>query len=96
MVQDYFGGILLHCKHHNHYWNQLLDGTEIDLSRSQFLKSDKIFADEVRTRNYILNSEHAKEVATLVRYRLLKKRVWRLYHMDNDKYVLIPLMQEKL
>lgn len=85
IVQDYFGGELLFCKHHNHYWNRLSDGREIDLTRSQFDKTITICLDEIKPREYVLESESAKKAATLERYILLKHRINSLLNKKEKK-----------
>ncbi|MCD6381879.1 MAG: hypothetical protein J7L43_02785 [Candidatus Aenigmarchaeota archaeon] len=75
VVQDYFGGKLLYCRHYHHYWNMLPDGREVDFTRGQFPKDVKICFDEIRDRNYLLNSEGSKRARTPERYRILKSRV---------------------
>ena len=78
VVQDYFGGELLYCKHHNHYWNRLPNRREIDLTRSQFENKVTPCADTIASREYILESESAKKAITSERYILLKKRVAKI------------------
>jgi len=73
IIQDYFDGELLYCKHFNHYWNRLPDNSEIDLTHQQFSKNTYICFDEMKTRNYVLKSEFAKKMHTLRRYKLLKE-----------------------
>lgn len=75
IVQDYFGGKILYCKHFHHYWNQLPNGEEIDLTRSQFGNEVKLCVDAIVSREEILESDSAKKVKTLERYLLLKNRV---------------------
>ncbi|GAH68216.1 unnamed protein product, partial [marine sediment metagenome] len=75
IVQDYFGGELLYCKHYHHYWNRLPDGQEIDLTRSQFKEAVTVCADEIKSRVYVLESDSAKQGATLKRYTLLENQV---------------------
>jgi hypothetical protein len=74
VVQDYFGGDLLYCKHNHHYWNRLPDGKEVDFTREQF--QDVIICfDEIKLREYVLEGKSAKNAKTLERYRILKQRV---------------------
>lgn len=75
IVQDYFDGELLYCKHYHHYWNRLPDGQEIDLTRSQFKEAVTVCADEIKSRVHVLESDSAKQAATLKRYTLLKNQV---------------------
>lgn len=75
IVQDYFGGELLYCKHHNHYWNRLPDGKEIDLTRSQFTKNTSVCLDDIIPREYILEIGSTKKENTLQRYILLRHRI---------------------
>ncbi len=75
IVQDYYGGKLLYCEHNHHYWNKLPNGKKVDLSESQFKHGVIICEDEVRTREYVLNSKGAKKANTPARYQILKQRV---------------------
>lgn len=72
IVQDYFGGSLMRAEvgKGSHYWNQLPDGTEIDLTKIQFPKDIIILRGETRTREYVLSYPD-----TVKRYKLLKQRV---------------------
>ena len=85
LLNDYFGGeivwseaILPNGQFISHYFN-LIDGKEIDLTRSQFpegtfippgVKKNKNFTT---TREYILSNENTKK-----RYELLKERTKKL------------------
>jgi hypothetical protein len=73
VVQDYLGGDLMRCEVEgtSHYWN-LVDGVEIDLTRSQF----NHFLPRhiaVRSRDYVLSSPD-----TMRRYETLRARVARI------------------
>lgn len=72
IVQDEFGGELKRATVNgiSHYWNHLLSGEEIDLTRNQF--GDDFHLDDLpatRTREYVLSYP-----ATVQRYRVLKTR----------------------
>ena len=77
VVQDYFGGELLRCEMtdgDSHYWNELPDCSEADLTSEQFdfiepqpLKETK----EIRTREYVLSYPE-----TVKRYEILSNRVY--------------------
>lgn len=75
IVQDFFGGELLFCDHQNHAWNKLPDGTEIDLTQSQFPSEIILCFDGVMDRQEFLYSEAALNAETLVRYLDLKRKV---------------------
>jgi hypothetical protein len=75
IVQDFFGGDILFCDHQNHAWNKLPDGTEIDLTRSQFPSDIMLCSDGVIDRQGFLYGEAALNAKTLVRYLDLKRRV---------------------
>ncbi|MBB2988137.1 YunG family protein [Terracoccus luteus] len=71
VVQDALGGDLerVTVDGQSHYYNRLLDGTELDLTRDQFA----VWAPttpETRTREYVLSY-----APTTSRYELLKARV---------------------
>lgn len=86
VVQDLFGGKILYCKHYNHYWNQLPNGKEIDLTRSQFKNKVRLCVDGIVSREFILESESSKKVATLERYLLLKNRVNKIIKQKGAFY----------
>lgn len=92
VVQDYFGGKLLYCKHQHHYWNKISSGEEVDFTRDQFPEGAKICLDEIKERKYLLNSESSKKAQTPQRYEILKERV------DNEikKNVLVKYYQKFL
>nr|MBA4404890.1 hypothetical protein [Nanoarchaeum sp.] len=75
VVQDYLGGEILSCSHAHHYWNRLTNGQEVDLTKEQFPAGTQICLDEIKTREYILDSPSAIKATTPERYLLLKKRV---------------------
>lgn len=80
IVQDFFGGKLIRAAVNelgvrSHYWNQLSDGREIDLTKGQFPKDfyeriKKHSPKETRSRKYVLSYPE-----TAKRYKLLKGRV---------------------
>lgn len=80
IAQDYFGGNLIRAAVHepgcsSHYWNELSDGTEIDLTKDQFSENFNAFIkrhclQELKTREYVLSYPD-----TVKRYNLLKQRV---------------------
>lgn len=75
IVKDYFGGSAIRAftKTGTHYWNLLLDGTEVDLTRKQFANN------VVFCKKAIINVSKEEEFSfspdTARRYKLLKKRV---------------------
>lgn len=80
IVQDYCGGNLLRAFFdiiHNekilnvsHYWNQLLDGSEVDLTREQFAENTIVPTGTIKERSYVLSYPD-----TVRRYEILKPRV---------------------
>jgi len=84
IVHDYFGGELLYCKHHHHYWNRLPDNNEIDLTRCQFPKDIKICIDEVKQRGFNLKNKYDKEAKTLKRYKILKRQVENILKQKEE------------
>ncbi len=80
IVQDYFGGNLIRATVNErgcstHYWNQLPDVTEIDLTQDQFSENFNAFIkrhclQELKTREYVLSYP-----STAKRYEILKQRV---------------------
>jgi hypothetical protein len=75
VVQDFVGGKIVKDCDHDHYWNILDDGMEVDLSREQFNESMKLRANQNRHRDYMLESARSIEARTPERYELLKERV---------------------
>ena len=71
IVQDVYGGNLVRgmCGDASHYWNELPDGTEVDLTRQQF-GGKELVRDEYRTREYVL-----QDPLTRSRYILLKQKM---------------------
>lgn len=71
VIQDFLGGELLRTEVDgvSHYWNRLADGSEVDLTRSQF---EQFVPAEIQTRPraYVLLYPD-----TCRRYRLLRNRV---------------------
>lgn len=81
VVQDYYGGklvrghVIVDERHISHYWNELPDGTTVDLTRQQFAEPLELVNDGYRERDYVLN---AMGSTTKERYEVLKLRVDRL------------------
>jgi hypothetical protein len=71
VVQDELGGELLRTTVNgvSHYFNRLPDGSELDLTRTQFAAWEPT-AIETRSREYVLSFP-----ATRARYELLRARV---------------------
>ena len=75
IVNDYFGGEILKAKFGEgtgHFWN-LINNKEIDLTRSQFDKSEVIPKPTIHSREEI--EKNPKYVKYNQRYLILKKRV---------------------
>lgn len=71
IVNDYFGGEIIKGKLSNginHYWN-LIDGKEIDLTKSQFNEEPNISFRKIFSRNQLTEN---------YRYTLLKKKISEL------------------
>lgn len=83
VVQDYKGGDLAYCSHHQHYWNILPDGRDFDLTRSQFREGTKFCVDNIRSREDLLTSPTAIAAGVPERYLILKKRVEKI--LENYK-----------
>ena len=75
VVQDYLGGELLYCQHNHHYWNRLPNQEEVDFTRIQFPAGTVVCLDDIKSRDYVLNSESAIKAITPQRHELLKSRV---------------------
>jgi len=75
VVQDYFGGDIVYCMHKSHYWNRLPDGTEIDLTRSQFAEGTLFCCDGIDQRGYLLEGDMPRYVGTPIGYAHLKSKV---------------------
>ena len=77
-VQNLVGGDLMRTVvegHGSHYYNRLLDGTEIDLTRDQFPEGTEVPPGKVADRQAVLFSERAQSAQTRERYELL---LWRI------------------
>lgn len=83
VIQDLFGGEIVYCKHLHHYWNKLPDGTELDLTREQFGEDANPCPDGIAQREYLLESERAKEAQTPQRYQLLKHKLNEIINEKN-------------
>jgi hypothetical protein len=75
VVQDYLGGKLLYCQHNHHYWNRLPNQEEVDFTRIQFPSGTVLCLDDIKSREYVLESEAAVKATTPQRYHQLKERV---------------------
>lgn len=79
IVQDYFDGKLLRIEAFvvgksetiSHYYNELPDGTIIDLTRKQFPKGTMYSPPQERSREYVLDPKFT----TRKRYQLLRRRL---------------------
>lgn len=82
LINDLFGGEIVSNTKYHHYFNILEDGTEIDLTREQW--ADVVIeGHEPSTRDYILFSDRGREVQTLERYQLLRKKIEKeMLHID--------------
>lgn len=79
VVQDILGGKIVKDPDNDHFWNVLDDGAEVDLTRSQFPIGVVLTAKLERTREYMLESDRAKEANTPERYTILRERVRKLF-----------------
>lgn len=72
IVQDYFGGDIVYCKHLKHFWNRLPDGTMLDLTRHQYTEDiqKKICLDGKKSRKSLLRVKNIQK-----RYELLKEKI---------------------
>jgi hypothetical protein len=86
IVQDFFGGELIFCSHQNHFWNRLLDGKEIDLTRGRFPKGTKLCIDQVFQRHEILQGEAAEKAKTEERYISLLNEFLYMLRSEGDRY----------
>lgn len=75
VVQENLGGKIAFNKNRDHFWNILPEGKHIDLTRRQFKDKAKMEVDSYVPRNELLHSKSAEQQKTLLRYRILKKRV---------------------
>ena len=75
VVQDYFGGEILHCDLYNHDWNLVPGMGELDLARECFPEGTEVCVEEKRTREILLTSPKTVAAGTPGRYALFKSRV---------------------
>jgi hypothetical protein len=71
IIQDYFGGKIIHDKKNKHYWNEFEDGTIMDATRHQFPINTSFQKDEYIEREKLFNPK----ARTKERYEILKQRV---------------------
>ena len=75
VVQDLYGGAIVHDQEKGQYWNLLPDGSQHDFTRSQY-DDDRIFEPTTtRTRERVLFSTKAREIQTLERYEIFRTKV---------------------
>ena len=84
VLNDFLGGKIAYNRQFKHYWNILDNGDVIDLTKEQFNTCD-FPIDGITSRDYLLNSERAREANTQERYALLKKRVEKLLLVEPVK-----------
>lgn len=72
IVQDIFGGELISSRDGSHFWNELPDGSQQDLSRKQFKSLIDFKEYRYVTRNEILDSKGANLANTRRRYLKLR------------------------
>jgi hypothetical protein len=75
LIQEILGGDLMRCVvdgFGSHYFNRLPDGTIVDLTRRQFPEGTVVPDGEPRDREYVLDSEPARNAQTPERYDLLR------------------------
>lgn len=75
LLQELLGGVILHNRQNYHYWNKLDDGREIDMTLEQFGGIESMESDGEVSRDYLLNSDKAREARTFDRLQILKARV---------------------
>jgi len=78
VLQDLLGGVILYCAHFRHYWNQLPDGRQVDLTIEDLEEYITPCVDKVLTKEQILNDETSKISRIPERYNLLKGRILKL------------------
>lgn len=80
IVQDYFGGEILHVKIEvdgvfgSHHWNRLPDGTEIDLTRRYLPENTIIPTGKVRARS-VLERALPSLPEVVKKYEILKTKI---------------------
>lgn len=85
VVQDYLGGQLARSETLAHVWNILQDGSEVDLSRSQFPNGLKIEKEYIILREEVLYGNRGKKAKVAERYELLKERVSKKLGESNSE-----------
>lgn len=73
-IQEKCGGQILYNQDYDHYWNQLPDGNELDLTKDQFSFKKNLKGSPVKPE-VILTSPNARRFRTSFRFSLLKRRV---------------------
>lgn len=75
IIYDLYGGRLIYDKDNFHIWNELPDGSQQDLSRSQFQEKRIFTIYKYKTKDEVLYDENGQRTQIVKRYQLLKKRV---------------------
>lgn len=84
VVQDYLGGKILKARFDDgvaHFWN-IVDGKEVDLTRSQFDDKEEIPEPVVVERKDLEHNSMYKEYNK--RYEILKERVKRFIEKNQE------------
>jgi len=72
VIQDLFGGKLVSNTDGSHFWNELPDGSQQDLSRKQFKDLRDFKEHKYVTRDQVLDGKGARLADTRKRYLRLK------------------------
>lgn len=75
IIYDLYGGRLIYDQTNFHIWNELPDGSQQDLSRSQFQKGTVLTIYQYKTPAEVLYDENGQRTQIVKRYQLLKKCV---------------------
>ena len=65
----------------SHYWIRLPDGTEVDMTLTQFPEGTIIPKGELRTLDYLLDSDRAKTARTRERMDLLSEKLDEIFEV---------------
>ncbi len=76
LVQELYGGVILYDKSKYHLWNELSDGAQIDLTRTQFQEPVDITIYKRKTREEVLNDENGIRTNIATRYAMIREAVF--------------------
>ena len=77
IVNDYFGGKIIFSHvvgnpKYTHYWNELPNGKQVDLTKDQFPKNVKLIKSVIISRKETLNNKRIQKTHSILRRKVIK------------------------